>query len=160
MHKISKAGGDDHNHHMRLQSKKATALMAAALAPAEQPKPEEPKPDPTLLSVPELGKDIEDKEAEINRLCAQIEAMEVVARGPFYGQRIARSVAKAHGVTYREMLSPRRQKNLVHARQHAMWELRKHTSLSMPAIGRLLGGRDHTTVLHGIRAYEKRNAKS
>lgn len=153
MYKIGKSAGDDHDHHMRLQSKAATALMAEALAPAGA-KPVEP--DITLLPLPSLDKEIEDKEAEINRLCAEIENMEVVARGPFYGQRIARSVAKAHGVSYREMLSQRRQKHLVHARQHAMWELRKHTSLSMPAIGRLLGGRDHTTILYGLRAYEKR----
>lgn len=151
---MGKADGDNYEQQMRQQSKAANAAMAAALGNVYIAEPvDEPEPDPIL---PDMEKEIKEKEAEIDRLCAEIESMEVVARGPFYGQRIARSVAKAHGVSYREMLSQRRQKHLVHARQHAMWELRKHTSLSMPSIGRLLGGRDHTTILYGLRAHEKR----
>jgi chromosomal replication initiation ATPase DnaA len=39
-----------------------------------------------------------------------------------------------------------------------MWEIRQRTILSTPQIGRALGNRDHTTVLHGIKRHEKRLA--
>lgn len=98
---------------------------------------------------------VAEKEAQIDKLCAEIEAMEQPV-GPFAGRRIAISVAKAHGIKFREMISSRRTRNLAWARQHAMWEMKRHTKLSLPQIGLILGDRDHTTVLHGIRAHQKR----
>ena len=44
-----------------------------------------------------------------------------------------------------------RQRPLVTARQTAMYAFRELTDLSYPAIARLFGGRDHTTVLHAVR---------
>ena len=41
-----------------------------------------------------------------------------------------------------------RQRPLVTARQIAMYVFRELTDLSYPAIARLFGGRDHTTVIH------------
>jgi chromosomal replication initiator protein len=32
-----------------------------------------------------------------------------------------------------------------------MWLLRRHTNLSFPSIGNLLGGRDHSTVMSGVK---------
>ena len=43
-----------------------------------------------------------------------------------------------------------RERTLTHARHVAMYMLRQHTNLSLEQIGRLTGGRDHTTVLHGV----------
>jgi chromosomal replication initiation ATPase DnaA len=43
----------------------------------------------------------------------------------------------------------------VAARFEAMWRMARETGASLNQIGRQLGGRHHTTVLHGIRAYEK-----
>jgi DnaA-like protein len=37
-----------------------------------------------------------------------------------------------------------------------MWFARRHTTFSLPRIGKALGGRHHTTVLHGIRAIRRR----
>lgn len=39
-----------------------------------------------------------------------------------------------------------------------MYLARRLTPLSLPEIGRRFGGRDHTTVLHGVRAVETRLA--
>lgn len=47
---------------------------------------------------------------------------------------------------------------LSRVRQEAMWEIRQRTALSLPQIGRLFGLKDHTTILHGVRAHEKRIA--
>jgi len=51
-----------------------------------------------------------------------------------------------------QLQSRSRTRNLVHARQIAMYVCRELTDLSYPQIGREFGGRDHTTVIH---AYEK-----
>lgn len=68
-------------------------------------------------------------------------------------QAIIRDVCVKHGLTKTELLSARRMRTLVVARHEAMYRMSKETSMSLPMIGRRLGGRDHTTVLHGIRKY-------
>lgn len=53
------------------------------------------------------------------------------------------------------MHSPKRTEEYVRARQIVMWLAHRRTDLSNVAIGRHLGGRDHTTVQHGIKAIER-----
>ena len=48
-----------------------------------------------------------------------------------------------------------RQRPLVTARQIAMYAFREHTDLSYPAIARLFGGRDHTTVIHAVEKIQR-----
>ena len=48
-----------------------------------------------------------------------------------------------------------RQRPLVSARQIAMYVFRDTTDLSFPAIARLFGGRDHTTVIHAVTKVER-----
>lgn len=74
---------------------------------------------------------------------------------PLMWQSILREVAAKHGFTVPEMLSARQDRKLAAARQEAMWRMSKETTMSLPAIGRRLG-RDHSTVLYGIRAHERR----
>lgn len=59
-------------------------------------------------------------------------------------------VSQRTGISVNEIMSPRRNKRAVEARQIVMYLARKHTSLSLPQIGKQLGGRDHSTVLHGV----------
>jgi chromosomal replication initiator protein len=47
------------------------------------------------------------------------------------------------------LLGPRRTKKIALARQEAMYLARESTEASLPQIGAALGGRDHTTVMHG-----------
>lgn len=54
-------------------------------------------------------------------------------------------------VSVHDIVGPWRSQTAVRARQLAFWVLRNSTRLSLPQIGRYLGKRDHTTVLHGIR---------
>jgi len=63
---------------------------------------------------------------------------------------VCEAVCEYYGITHQELLQPVREQKLVHARQVAWFLLRKHFSLSFPAIGALFG-KDHTTVLHGIK---------
>jgi len=56
------------------------------------------------------------------------------------------------GVTIDEVKGPRRSKRIVRPRQIAMYEVyRQRPDLSYPTIGRMFGGRDHTTCLHAVR---------
>jgi chromosomal replication initiation ATPase DnaA len=63
-------------------------------------------------------------------------------------------VAEKYGVTANDILSDRRSRNLAQPRFEVCWRARNETRLSMPQIGRSIGGRDHTTVLNAIRRYE------
>ena len=54
-------------------------------------------------------------------------------------------------VTVDELCGPSRSRSLVTARQVAMYLCRELTELSLPKIGQLFGGRDHTTVMHAER---------
>jgi chromosomal replication initiation ATPase DnaA len=65
--------------------------------------------------------------------------------------RIQQVVCRHFNVRHNELLSERRYANLVQARQVAYYLAKELTSLSFPAIGRRFGGRDHTTVLSGVR---------
>lgn len=70
---------------------------------------------------------------------------------------ILEEVAERHRVPVAVMKGTRRYKKYVHARQEAMYRISMEVeNLSLPQIGRNLGGRDHTTVLHGIRAHKAR----
>jgi chromosomal replication initiator protein len=54
------------------------------------------------------------------------------------------------GFTVEALKGKSRQRPLVAARQMAMYVFRDMTELSYPAIARLFGGRDHTTVIHAV----------
>jgi chromosomal replication initiator protein len=72
--------------------------------------------------------------------------------------QIILEVARKRGVTVEEILSGSRVKRISHARQEVMAELRKRTRLSFPQIAAKLGLKDHSSVMHGVRAHESRAA--
>ena len=65
------------------------------------------------------------------------------------------AVLQHFGVGRRELSGRSRTKEIVLPRQVAMYLLRAETDASLLEIGSELGGRDHTTVLHGIRQIER-----
>jgi len=67
--------------------------------------------------------------------------------------RIALEVSEKHGVSFEDMKSKSHVKRLVDARSEAYFRIRTETKLSYPQIGRRFGGRDHTTVIHGVRRF-------
>ena len=73
-------------------------------------------------------------------------------------QTITAEVARIRGVPVGDILSRRRSVLTVRPRQEVMYLARHLTSCSLPEIGRAIGGRDHTTVLHGIRTIEAKIA--
>jgi chromosomal replication initiator protein len=57
-------------------------------------------------------------------------------------------VSDFFSLTVADLCSPSRNRQLVTARQIAMYLARELTDLSLPVIGKAFGGRDHTTVMH------------
>jgi len=70
---------------------------------------------------------------------------------------IVRSTAAAHRVRVTDILCSSRNRRIVYPRHEAMYRAAVETHASYPQIGRDLGGRDHSTVIHGIRQHAKRN---
>lgn len=68
-------------------------------------------------------------------------------------REILEEVAAKHGLRVDDLRSKSRLHVLVAARQEASFRLRTELGLSLPAIGRLLGGRDHTTILHAVKRH-------
>lgn len=66
-------------------------------------------------------------------------------------KRIQEEVARRFEVDVTDLKGACRRKDLVTPRQIAMYLIRELTDTSLPAIGRVFGGRDHSTVLHACR---------
>ena len=68
---------------------------------------------------------------------------------------IQKTVAEHFNLKQADLLSERRTRAIARPRQIAMYLCKQHTTRSYPDIGRRFGGRDHTTVLHGVRKIEE-----
>ncbi|MEL6570016.1 MAG: chromosomal replication initiator protein DnaA [Pseudomonadota bacterium] len=68
---------------------------------------------------------------------------------------IQRKVSAHFTIRLSDMLGPRRVRTFARPRQIAMYLAKQLTNRSLPEIGRSFGGRDHTTVMHGIRKIEE-----
>ncbi|MBP3404159.1 MAG: chromosomal replication initiator protein DnaA, partial [Alphaproteobacteria bacterium] len=73
-------------------------------------------------------------------------------------EEIQRKVAERYNIRLSEMMSKRRERSVVRPRQIAMFLAKNLTTKSLPDIGRAFN-RDHTTVLHGIKAVEDLRAE-
>lgn len=69
---------------------------------------------------------------------------------------ILHEVSRDLCIPFNQLISHRRRADLVRARQIAMYLARELTSKSFPEIGNVIGGRDHTTILHGCKVIEAR----
>ena len=64
---------------------------------------------------------------------------------------IQKAVADFYSIKVADMYSKKRPANIARPRQIAMFMAKELTQKSLPEIGELFGGRDHTTVLHAVR---------
>jgi len=64
---------------------------------------------------------------------------------------IQRCVVEEFGISLQDLKTKRRNRQVVFPRQIAMYLSRELTELSLPEIGELFGGKDHTTVLHSCK---------
>lgn len=65
-------------------------------------------------------------------------------------------VADRYGLTAARLRGPGRHRRVSHPRFIAMYTVRRVVGLSYPEIGKLFGGRDHSTVIYGCQRVEKR----
>lgn len=129
----------------------AAALRARLFAPRPAPSPV-PKPRlepqvkregfiPPKAAVPE----------DFHEIPAERIARRVQRNIPHPMIRLMSRVARATGVTVTDLRSDRRPADVVKARHILFYVARTLTTYSLPEIGRRSGGKDHTSVLHGVR---------
>jgi chromosomal replication initiator protein len=75
-------------------------------------------------------------------------------------ENIQKTVADFFHIKVADMYSKRRPANIARPRQIAMYLAKELTQKSLPEIGELFGGRDHTTVLHAVRKITADRGKS
>jgi chromosomal replication initiator protein len=69
--------------------------------------------------------------------------------------QVIEEVCSHFGVTRSDLLSAGRRHKLVFARQVGMFLCRTHLGLSFPELGRIFGGRDHSTALYSCKKIEE-----
>jgi chromosomal replication initiator protein len=70
-------------------------------------------------------------------------------------EEIQRHVSEHYNIRLSDMIGPKRVRTFARPRQVAMYLCKQLTSRSLPEIGRRFGGRDHTTVMHGVRRIDE-----
>jgi chromosomal replication initiator protein len=75
-------------------------------------------------------------------------------------ENIQKTVADFFNIKVADMYSKKRPANIARPRQIAMYLAKELTQKSLPEIGELFGGRDHTTVLHAVRKIAADRSKS
>ncbi len=74
-------------------------------------------------------------------------------------EEIQRKVSDHYNIRLSDLIGPKRVRTFARPRQVAMYLSKTLTSRSLPEIGRRFGGRDHTTVMHGVRRIEELKQK-
>ena len=69
---------------------------------------------------------------------------------------IIETVCKHYGVSHQQVVSKSRKRDYVQVRQVSMYLAQKYTKMPASRIGQLIGGRDHSTVLHSCNTIEQR----
>ena len=69
-------------------------------------------------------------------------------------EEIQRKVSEHYNIRLSDIIGLKRVRTIARPRQVAMYLAKQLTSRSLPEIGRRFGGRDHTTVMHGVRKIE------
>ena len=77
---------------------------------------------------------------------------------PISLRRVINAASRYAGLQAADLVGPSRRRHVSQARGIAMYLARRLSTKSLQAIGAAFGGRDHTTVLHGIRVTERRRS--
>ena len=75
-------------------------------------------------------------------------------------ENIQKTVADFYKIKIADMYSKKRPASIARPRQIAMYLAKEMTQKSLPEIGELFGGRDHTTVLHAVRKISAERQKN
>ena len=69
-------------------------------------------------------------------------------------EMIIQTVSDYYSVTLGELIGPTRKREITIPRQVAIYLTREMTGMSLPQIGDVFGGRDHTTIMHSCKVME------
>jgi chromosomal replication initiator protein len=75
--------------------------------------------------------------------------------GPQAPSRNPAQGGEHYNVRLSDLIGPKRLRTIARPRQVAMYLSKQLTPRSLPEIGRRFGGRDHTTIMHGVRKIEE-----
>ena len=103
--------------------------------------------------------DFHGKEITIEMARDALKDMLSVQRAQVSIESIQKTVADFYKIKVADMYSARRPTNIARPRQIAMYFAKELTQKSLPEIGELFGGRDHTTVLHAVRKINELRGK-
>jgi chromosomal replication initiator protein len=92
---------------------------------------------------------LNERQLTVDLAAAALDSLSGPRRAQLTPQSIIGCVAKYFSLSLDDMTGKSRDKSIVVPRQIAMYLVREETSASLEHIGQLLGGRDHTTVMHG-----------
>lgn len=161
---------------VRARAKRVDALRKASRRPPSPPPPPPPEAIEAFQSLAvELAANLADGDTPTPKAIGALEVLAdgvvasfahatvEAARGGVPPTRIAIisvktivAVTAAHfGMTLRDFTGRRRDVRTARARQVAMYLSYRLTGRSLPQIGLHLGGRDHSTVLHGVQTVQK-----
>jgi len=114
---------------------------------------------------------VRELEGALNRVVAEamserqpltVESATAALQGMFINRRectpeaVIEAVADFYSLSPEDLKGRSRTRKVVRPRQLAMHLARQETQASLPQIGRALGGRDHTTVLYGVKQISDR----
>ncbi|MDO4977383.1 MAG: chromosomal replication initiator protein DnaA [Eubacteriales bacterium] len=112
-----------------------------------------------------INSNIRELEGALNKVCAfsklenkpvSLELAEHALKDTIENQReitpelIMEIVAEHYNITVADIISKKKNKEIAHPRQISMYLCRRYTEASLQNIGKLIGNRDHTTVIHGF----------
>jgi chromosomal replication initiator protein len=92
---------------------------------------------------------LNERQLSVDLAAAALDSLSGPRRAQLTPQSIIACVGKYFGLSADQMTGKSRDKSVVVPRQIAMYLVREETSASLEQIGQFLGGRDHTTVMHG-----------
>jgi chromosomal replication initiator protein len=92
---------------------------------------------------------LNERQLSVDLAAAALDSLSGPRRAQLTPISIIACVAKYFNLTMDDMTGKSRDKSIVVPRQISMYLVREETSASLEQIGQLLGGRDHTTVMHG-----------
>ena len=95
-------------------------------------------------------------EGRIAKLQDQLDTLSPSIGGKPRARAILTQVALRSGYTVDDLKGPYRNENIVLARHEAYYRIRTETTLSYTAIAKIIG-RDHTTIMAGVRKHAMRN---
>lgn len=94
--------------------------------------------------------------AQLERSGQRVESAIVALEATPAVARIIDAVCEVTGLQRTQIVGHRRFREFIDARHCACWLATERTTYSYPRIGRALGGRDHTTVMHAARRWRQR----